>query len=824
MHPTKLRKTVGRFEIVRPLGEGAQGTVHLAYDTRLGRQVAIKTLRMQGGQDTWSEQLATLLEEARIVSQLSHPNIVTLYDAGEDQGLPYLVFEYVHGESLAQTCGKGRPIEPARAADICIQVLKAIDYAHRHGILHRDIKPSNIMITEDGIARIMDFGIAQLIGPEESSEDAFRGTPRYMAPEYISDKAYTERSDLFSIGVLLHEMLTGEPAVSGHNVFSIMHKIANEPIDPPSQRNPQVDEVLDLLVMRALAKDPAERFESAAEMEEALYRYLNPEPVLEDHAAEGVGGTLEFLLRRMRHKSDFPALSTTISTVNQAASSEIDGVKALAKNILKDFALTNSLLRLVNTAHYGRFGGSISTISRAIVILGFNRVRSAAATLILFEHLQNRGMAKQLKDDLIAAYFAGLLARDLARAATIDVAEEAFICSMFHDLGRLLTRFYLTEESREIDKLVQQRKLNAKQASYQVLGTTFEALGVGVARHWKFPPKLVESMHSLQSYPTALPSDEAARLQILAELSTQIIAAIRDGSAGETEATLKTLVRRFGKAVRIDDEQLLATIRRNLEEIQRDASFLNFVPERSPFIAKVIEVCQLEEEDDEEQPIDTTSDTTTFDKTVPIDVLQHISTSSGTSTDTSTIPIDALVTRTATTDTALRKSILSDGIREIIDSLVSKFELNDVLEMILETMFRGFEFTRVLLFVRNPKDDTLRARFGFGEGADELLSCGLALAADGGDDVFQAAVSKGVDVFVEDIENAAIRHQIPAWYRETIGANSACLLPIVVSGKTIGLLYGDKIKPGRLKFDRDEPSLLKTLRNQAVIAIRTSAT
>ncbi len=821
MHPTALRKTLGRFEIVRPLGEGAQGAVYLAYDTRLGRQVAIKTLRMRGGQDTWSEQLATLLEEARIVSQLSHPNIVTLYDAGEDDGLPYLVFEYVNGKSLSNLCGNGRPIEPARAADFCIQILKAIDYAHRHGVLHRDIKPSNIMITEDGIARIMDFGIAQLTGPEEPSEDAFRGTPRYMAPEYVSDKTYTERSDLFSIGVVLHEMLTGEPAFTGDNVFSIMHQIANEPIDPPSQRNPQVDENLDLLVIRATAKDPAERFESAAQLEEALYRYLNPQPVLAETTAEGVGGTLEFLLRRMRHKSDFPALSTTISTINQATSSEIDGVNALAKSILKDFALTNSLLRLVNTAYYGRFGGSISTISRAVVILGFNRVRSAASTLMLFEHLQNKGMANQLKDDLIGAYFAGLLSRDLARAAAIDVAEEAFICSMFHDLGRLLTRFYLTEESREIDKLVQQRKLSAKQASYQVLGTTFEALGVGVAKHWMFPPKLVESMYSLQSYPTSLPADDTARLQVVAELSSQIVAAIRDGSSGETEARLKTLIRQFGKAVRIDHPQLLATIGKNLEEIQRDASFLNFVPERSVFIAKVIEICQPEQQD---APLtETTPGPATFDKTVPIDVMQRMAGAGDTATGTSTIPIEALEAKPVVTDTALRKSILSDGIREIIDSLVGKFELNDVLEMILETMFRGFDFTRVLLFVRNPKDDTLRARFGFGEGVDELLSCGLALRTDGGDDIFQIAASRGIDLFVEDIDSPQIRSQIPAWYYETIGSKSACLLPVVVGGKTIGLLYGDKSKPGRLKFDRDEPSLLKTLRNQAVIAIRTSA-
>ncbi len=820
MLPVKPRKTLGRFEIVRPLGEGAQGAVYLAYDTRLGRQVAIKTLRLRNGVDTGSAQLATLLEEARIVSQLSHPNIVTLYDAGEDDGLPYLVFEYVKGDTLRKSCGKGRPIEPAKAADICIQVLKAIDYAHRHGVLHRDIKPSNIMITSDGIARVMDFGIAQLIRPETPNEDPFRGTPRYMAPEYITDKVFTKQSDLFSIGMVLHEMLTGQPVIASDNVFSVLHRIANEPIAPPSQRNPQVEESLDLVVMRALARDPAGRFESAAQMEEALYRYLNPEPVLEEPAAEGVSGTLEFLLRRMRHKSDFPALSTTISTVNQAVTSEVDGVNALSKSILKDFALTNSLLRLVNTAHYGRFGGSISTVSRAVVILGFNRVRSAAATLMLFEHLHNKGLANQLKDDLIGAYFAGLLSRDLARSAAIDVAEEAFICAMFHDLGRLLTRFYLTEESREIDKLMQQRKLSASQASLKVLGISFEALGIGVAKHWKFPAKLVESMHSLPNDPAALPVDETARLQLLAEMSSQVVATLRDRPATDMEAGLKAVARRFGKAFKIDHQRLLDTIRKNVEEIEQDASFLNFVPEQSPFIGKLVEVCWTEPD---EQMAEAESQTRSFDKTVPIDVMQHVVAAAETSTVTATLPIEMLGPEPAKENAVVRKTVLSDGIREIIDSLVGKFELNDVLEMILETMFRGFDFTRVLLFVRNPKDNTLRARFGFGDGVEHILSRGMAVAANGGDDIFSATAFEGVDVFLEDFNDAAAQARIPAWYSELVPSSSLCLLPVVVGGKTIGLLYGDKTEPGRLKFDQEQVSLLKTLRNQAVIAIRASA-
>lgn len=819
MSREKPRRTLGRFEIVRPLGEGAQGTVYLANDSHLGRQVAIKTLSVQAGAAGQSKQLQTLLDEARIVSQLSHPNIITLYDVGEDQGLPYLVFEYVRGELLRKLFGNGVPIDPATAADICIQVLRAIDYAHRHGVLHRDIKPTNIMITEDGVARIMDFGIAQLIDPQTPSEEPFRGTPRYMAPEYITDRVFTKQCDLFSVGMLLHEMLTGHPVVTGDSVVSILNQIAHHPIDPPSRQNPQLDESLDLLVMRALAIDPRDRFETAAHMEEAIYKYLNPEPVLADPGPANGGGTLEFLIRRMRHKSDFPALSTTISTVNKTATSEIDGVKALSTSILKDFALTNNLLKLVNTAHYGRYGGAISTISRAVVVLGFDRVRSAAATLLLFEHLQNKGLADQLKEDLIGCYFGALLSRDLASTATIPVAEEAFICSMFHDLGRLLTRFYFTEESREIDKLTQQRKLEPGQASFQVLGITFEALGIGVAKHWKFPAKLVESMHALKGDTVSLPLEEAGRLQVLAELSAQVVAAIRDCPVTEINTRLSLIIRRFRKAIRIDEDHLLGTIRQTLEYIRQDASFLNFNPEHSRFIRKAVAACPDEEN---ESQTENTDETVSWTRTEPI-----TSTEAALAGETSdcavTVPNALLEAMRLSHDTVDGKSILSAGIQDITNCLVGQFRLNDVLEMILETMFRGINFSRVLLCVRDPRDGTLRARFGFGDGVDDILERGFTLSTDAGNDIFQTAVRKGVDIVVEDVNSATARDRIPAWYRKRLQPTAVALFPVVVNAKTIGLFYADKIKGGRLELDREELSLLKTLRNQAVIAIRASA-
>ena len=175
---TAERRRIGRFEIVRVLGKGAQGTVYLARDTHLGRNVAVKTLRLdRTDPETRAEHMRTLLEEARIVSKMQHPNIVILHDAGEDQDTPYLVFEYVEGRTLAALLHEKGTLPAAQAADIAVQALRGIGYAHEQSVVHRDLKPANIILTEDGVAQVMDFGIARHVADVTTTEQALFGTP-----------------------------------------------------------------------------------------------------------------------------------------------------------------------------------------------------------------------------------------------------------------------------------------------------------------------------------------------------------------------------------------------------------------------------------------------------------------------------------------------------------------------------------------------------------------------------------------------------------------------------------------------------------------------
>ncbi|HVY06287.1 MAG TPA: HDOD domain-containing protein [Burkholderiales bacterium] len=788
-------RKINRFEIERMLGAGAQGTVYLARDPKLNRRVAIKTPVVGGKADEHRRRVDTLLAEARMVSQLSHPNVVPLFDAGEESELPFLVFEYVEGTVLSHMIKREHKLAPSRAVGIAVDLLAALGYAHSRGVMHRDIKPGNIMLTADGSARVMDFGIAQQIAEHiPDTPDGLRGTPSYLAPEYVNSGHYTPKCDLYAAGVVLYEMLTGQPAVEGRNVFEILHRSANEPIAPPSKLNPEVDEKLDDLVFKALSPEPSRRFADAAAMHDALRAYLDP--AAEDAPGAEAGGTLEFLLRRMRHKSDFPALSNTISTINRVTGSNDENASALSNTILKDFALTNKLLRMVNTAYFGQYGGTISTVSRAVVILGFDRIRSVAMTLMLLEHLQNKAQAAQLKEDVVAGYFSGLLARELVAKANVRDGEEAFICTMFHDLGRLLVRFYLPEEAQQTDRLVEQG-IAEKQAALKVLGISYEEIGVGAARAWHFPERMVQSMRKLPDAQVRRPATPEDKLQAIAELGSDLCATLREPDAQAREKRMHALVDKFGKGLNVTPQILEAAVQQSVQDLKRDAQALD-LRAADGFLARIaLAVASKDEAPDQ----------------TPADQLQTAIQHATLSTPVVAIPADA-------PPESSRKALLTAGIQDITNALVGDYKLNDILRIILEAMYRGMGFTRVLLCVRDPASNTLKGRFGFGSQVDEIIRKGFCIPIGGSRDVFQAAIANGADILIEDTESESIRSHVPDWFRKTIPARSFAIFPIIIAKKPIGMLYGDADAAGRLKIPADELALRKTLRNQAVLAIR----
>ena len=260
-----MNKTIGRFEIRRELGRGAQSTVYLGFDPQLQREVAIKTWHFNM-QDP--AQNAVLLAEARAVGKLRHPNIVPIFDAGEEAGKLYLVFEYVPGQTLASFLEKSGALTPVKAVFILRPVLDAIAQAHARGIIHRDLKPSNILLDENGTPRVMDFGISAQVNAPDDTGDVYSGTPAYMAPEYIVRRECTERADIFAAGLILFEMLAGRRAAEGDNLFQILHRLANEDLLLP--QHVTVDERLAGILSKALVRDPTLRYQNVLQFIEAL--------------------------------------------------------------------------------------------------------------------------------------------------------------------------------------------------------------------------------------------------------------------------------------------------------------------------------------------------------------------------------------------------------------------------------------------------------------------------------------------------------------------------------------------------------------------------
>ncbi len=799
-------KRLGRFELLSELGRGAQGTVFLARDPRLDRSVALKTLRLGGDGAGTVGRVKMLLDEARIVSRLQHTNIVTLFDAGEEGGVPFLVFEYVEGRTLSHLISAGPRPPITQCIDIAIGILRGTAFAHDMQVLHRDLKPANIMLTERGTPRIMDFGIACQASGSKSSEGGLIGTPSYMAPECVSEQIYVAASDVYSIGVILYELLTGAPPVSGSNVYEVLHKIANSPFDPPSKGNPEVDERLDALVMRALAKRPEERFANAEDMARALSDYLVPSPDEGSGPGADSNGTLEFLLRRIRHKSDFPALGNTISAINRVTASDREPVSVLCNAILKDVALTSKLLKVVNAACFGQFGGTISTVSRAVAVLGFEAVRSISTSLLLFENLQNKGQAQSLQEETASTYFSALMAAELVRTLGIRRGEEAFICTMFHRLGRLLVTFYLHEDKQAIDGLAQSNRWDEDRAAKDVLGISYEEIGIGVARQWNFPEEIIASMRPFGTQPLTAAGFEDNRLRVVAEMSTRLCDVMRLTDEKQRSAQIEGLVAQFGKAVGVTKTSLNTVIKGAVESFSRDAETLGAPMRKS----RIIEIARGWEKSSsaEAQARPTRLDDTTVmmaqTQLIVAGSAEHAGVDAGTK-----LPVDEN-----------RQALLSAGVQDITNVLLGDYVLNDVLRIILETMYRGIGFQRMLLFIRDQRQSALCPRFGFGADIDAIIRSGFSIPLESSKDVFFAAVEKGADICIEDVDAEKIRQYVPDWYRKAIPARGLVLFPLRINGKPLALIYGDADSPERLRFKPDELNLLKTLRNQAVMAVK----
>lgn len=800
----RVSDTLGRFELRKILGRGAQSTVWLAFDPRLEREVAIKVMRPGGGSDP--QALVQWLEEARSVGRVKHPNIVPVYEADIQDQQPYLVFEYIAGSTLDQILKQRGAVPPQEAVALMLDVLDAVAVAHAANVVHRDLKPSNVLVDAAGRARVMDFGIAARISDRNSTDPVVPsgGTVGYLSPEAANGAAPSASMDIFSAGLVLAELLTGKPLINEPDPYRAIYRVVHEQLALPEEMNADVDDRLRAIVLRALARDPTERFATAKAFLAELELWTKPAAAAVSGETTGNNSTLDFLLRRMRHKSDFPALSDSVLRIQNMANSDTESVNSVTNEILKDVALTNKLLRMVNSANFAH-RGSINTVSRAVNLVGFNGIRNMALSLVLLEHMQDKAHAGQLKEEFLRSLMAGSIGGELCPGS--GESEEAFIGAMFQNLGRLLVQFYFPEEASQVRKMEQSTRepVSESVAAVNVLGLTFEELGLGIAKAWGLPQSMQRCMHKPTGVvPSKAHTDSGERIRWIALAANEIADVLLHSAPKDVDARVQAVTRKYVSAMGISSKDVQsATIVARQKLIELAAAMEIRVTPGSA-AANLLKMPRVDIDTSVAgQPPDTDPGLRAFE-------LQATNTPSLDGHDVATQK-DARVTET-----------LTAGIQDITNAMVEDFKLTDVLRMILETMIRALDFDHIIFCMRDAKTETMTGRFGLGNGVESFAKTFKVPLKSSTPDLFAVVCNKGTDTMISDATEPKLAQRLPEWYRKGLNAPTFLLLPLMIKGAPFGLIYADKKIRGSLELDEKELALLRTLRNQAVMAFKQS--
>lgn len=493
------------------------------------------------------------------------------------------------------------------------------------------------------------------------------------------------------------------------------------------------------------------------------------------------------LLDALAGGHDFPALSQVIAQVNRIVEADDTHASNLTDAILKDVALTNRLLRFVNSAQFGGFGSQpVSTVSRAVVILGYDAVRDLALSLMLFEHLSNHAQADELKADAMDSFLCGVIGRMLARRLGQRDGEELFICALFRNLGRLLTRLHFYERSQRADALMAEQGLDEAAAARQVFGLSYDEIGQAVGRHWHLPNRLLDGMAPLPAGPVRAPANPGERLRVLANLARDLYQTLRDAPEARWDDAVAAVARDYREAVALPGNEVMELLRQAGETAEKDAPLFSTSAQASPLLRRML--AQREQ-----------------------------AAAQAARADTEPLPEAGLETAAAADAPPDANGVLIDGLQELTGMLLEGARASDLFEVLAELLFRCGAFDNVLICALDPAGKQLAARIGHGPDAARLRAA-LRIPLTFAPDVFHAATAKGVDLLISDTGADNIRDRIPAWYRPVL-AKSFLLLPLTLNQRGVALIYADK-RDATMRLSHQTLGLLKSLRNQTVLALR----
>ena len=453
---------------------------------------------------------------------------------------------------------------------------------------------------------------------------------------------------------------------------------------------------------------------------------------------------LERALRRIRRTREFPAISKYVLEINNKLqdTSVHASASELANVILKDYALTNKLLKLVNSAFYGLAAGKVTTVTRAVVLLGHDNVRMAAISLVLFDHFKSRTAARDLKDEIIRSFWCGLLAKEIAKTCHHVDPEEALICGLLHRLGKLLAIYHMDHDYRKIQYQVIHEGENEDHAVKRILGMSYRTLGAAMAKEWNFPESIYNTMAAVSKDEL---EDSKGRLDPLRAITTfssstaEIISTVRPA---RQKAAVTKLLDHYHRYIALSVRQVRTMIGDCLDKLYRHADALQFDVEESLFLS------QFCGDTGGEAPSGKKRAATCF--------------------DTATVPTYQLVgdaqLRAPTLDTPNQSAaeIIMGGIQELSTSMVGRFDLNDIALMSLEVLYRAMDCNRAILFIQDRQNNMMQARFGYGKDIQEITDK-IEFKIGASEDLFNRAIASGKDLVVEDAHEAALYPLIAEW-------------------------------------------------------------
>lgn len=550
--------SIGRFEVIGRLGQGAQSIVYLGYDPQLHREVALKTVHLEQN----DARRAALLREARAVSRLSHPGIVPVFEALETEDGSCLVFEYVAGNTLAERIDESGAMSAVEAVALLLPVLDAVAYAHSHRIVHRDLKPSNILLDDAGRPRVMDFGIAVRhdVGPDDDDDRqvAMLGTPAYMAPEYAGAGSVSPAMDVFAAGLILYELLCGQRAVGTRDGVQAIRYLLNQDVRLPDEISATVGEALSAILHRALARDPGQRQKSmsafADELRDWLYPVEKPPSAQQEMARSA---TLDSLLARVPRELEFPLRPGVMEALHDMRESAVVEPQALVDLALCDVSLMLSLIRRANTTEAQAFAAApVASVTAAVRLLGV-----AAALQGLSRQLCESDAGPEdvgLAEEQTLALFCGLLSRELSGLLEQD-GEEACLAGVLQRLGRLSLMRCFPREAAIILARAQDGHGRQEARAHLELGVGLEDLAQALARQWNLPEALLRCVHAAR--PGELPTMPGARGELLRAASS-LAAELTDAlmNPGPARDLLGAAVRRYEACLCLSEREARAAM------------------------------------------------------------------------------------------------------------------------------------------------------------------------------------------------------------------------------------------------------------------------